>query len=257
MVNRTILFIKSVNGFITQAITKNLKDAGFNVIEVPDSLEDINNHRSFADMILYYASGSKTMIAQCMTYLTDMCNEFNKTICLIGDESCVNEALNTENTQRIVGAYKRPVDIRELVIGVMNQFEMHKEYERTKSVLLVDDDSDYISIASIWLEDNYKVDGVCSGREALRYLDRYKPDLILLDYDMPELDGYEVFERIKNDPFISKIPVIFLTGKNDRESVMKIINKKPEGYLLKSMGRAGLMNSIDSFFADRSLGVAK
>ena len=257
MVNRTILFIKSENGFITQAITKNLKDSGFNVIEVTDSLDDINNHRSFADMILYYASGSKELISQRMTYLTDLCNEYNKTICIIGDESCVNEAMTTENNKRIAGAYKRPIDIRELVIGVMNQFDMHKEYERTKSILLVDDDSDFISITSLWLEDDYKVDGVCTGREALRYLDRYKPDLILLDYDMPDLDGYEVFERIKNDPFITNIPVIFLTGKNDRESVMKIINKKPDGYLLKSMGRTELMNTIDSFFADRSFSAAK
>ena len=173
MVNRTILFIKYENGFITQAITKNLKDSGFNVIEVTDSLDDINNHRSFADMILYYASGSKVLISQRMTYLTDLCNEYNKTICIIGDESCVNEAMNTENNQRIAGAYKRPIDIRELVIGVMNQFDMHKEYERTKSILLVDDDSDFISITSLWLEDDYKVDGVCTGREALRYLDRY------------------------------------------------------------------------------------
>lgn len=255
MASRTILFIKSEVGFITQAITKNLKDVGFNVIETGDNLDDINYHRSFADMIIYYVSGSKEMIAQRMSFLTDICNEYNKTLCLVGDERCIAEAQNTDNGQRIVGTYKRPIDIRELVIGMLNQFDMHREYERTKSILLVDDDVDFISVASLWLDDEYKVDGLCSGKEALRYLDRYRPDLILLDYDMPELDGYEVFEKIKKNPLIAHIPIIFLTGKNDRETVMKIINRKPDGYLLKSMGRTELLNSIDGFFADSALSI--
>ena len=145
--------------------------------------------------------------------------------------------------------------MRELVSGVFDQFSMHMEYERTKTILLVDDDIDFISIAALWLDDDYKVDGVNSGKEALRYLDKHRPDLILLDYDMPEIDGYELFDKIKKNPLIAHIPIIFLTGKNDRESVMKIINRKPDGYLLKSMGRTELLNSIDSFFIESTLSV--
>lgn len=255
MASRTILFVKSEVGFITQAITKNLQDVGFNVIETGDNLDDINYHSSFADMILYYVSGPKEIIAQRMSFLTDICNENNKTICLVGEDRCVTEAQNTENGQRIVGVYKRPIDMRELVSGVFDQFSMHMEYERTKTILLVDDDIDFISVASLWLDDDYNVDGVNSGKEALRYLDRYRPDLILLDYDMPELDGYEVFEKIKKNPLIAHIPIIFLTGINDRESVIKIINRKPDGYLLKSMGRSELISSIDSFFVESALSV--
>ncbi len=255
LASQTILFVKSEVGFITQAITKNLEDVGFNVIETGDNLDEINYNSSFADMILYYVSGSKEIIAQRMSLLTDICNEFNKTLCIAGEERCVSEAQNTENRQRIVGVYKRPIDMRELVSGVFDQFSMHMEYERTKTILLVDDDIDFISIAALWLDDDYKVDGVNSGKEALRYLDKHRPDLILLDYDMPEIDGYELFDKIKKNPLIAHIPIIFLTGKNDRESVMKIINRKPDGYLLKSMGRTELLNSIDSFFIESTLSV--
>ena len=84
-------------------------------------------------------------------------------------------------------------------------------------------------------------------------MDKYIPDLILLDYDMPDIDGGKVFEKIRSNSLLAKIPVIFLTGKNDRETVMKIINQKPEGYLLKSVARSEIIEAIDGYFADKTL----
>ena len=253
MASRNIIFVKSEMGFITNAITKNLEEAGFKVIEVMDDFEDFGFYSSSADMILYYVSGSKEIIRQKTAFLTNVCNEWNKTLCLVGDERCVDEACKTEDPRRIVGVFKRPVDIQRLVLGIYMQLDKHMEFERTKSILLVDDEPDYVAIMSLWLEDKYKVNGVCSGKEALRYLDKYIPDLILLDYDMPDIDGGKVFEKIRSNSLLAKIPVIFLTGKNDRETVMKIINQKPEGYLLKSVARSEIIEVIDGYFADKTL----
>ena len=69
-----------------------------------------------------------------------------------------------------------------------------------------------------------------------------------MDYEMPEMDGFEVMKKIRTDSATEKIPVIFLTGKGDRDSVFQVLALKPEGYILKSSGRDKLVESVGSFF---------
>ena len=80
------------------------------------------------------------------------------------------------------------------------------------------------------------------------YIADNKPDLILLDYEMPVTSGPQVLEMIRSEMKVGSIPVIFLTGKGDRESVLKVLALKPDGYLLKSMEKAALLKSLEEFF---------
>lgn len=66
---------------------------------------------------------------------------------------------------------------------------------------------------------------------------------------MPVCDGRQALEMIRSDKDIADIPVIFLTGKGDRESVKNVMSLKPEGYLLKSMPDEDIKKNIDGFFA--------
>ena len=84
---------------------------------------------------------------------------------------------------------------------------------------------------------------------AIKYLATNRPDLVLLDYEMPVVDGRQVLEMIRTETDFCDVPVIFLTSKNDRESIMKVMELKPEGYLLKSMEPTQIMQEIDDFFA--------
>ncbi len=128
-----------------------------------------------------------------------------------------------------------------------------EEYDRKKSILLVDDDTDFLQIAYSWFDGVYDVDFVSSAKEAIKYLSDKKPDLILLDHEMPKMSGYEFLAEIRKSWKTADIPVIFLTGKDDKDSVMQIIEKKPNGYLLKSTPKDQLLKSIDDFFADHIL----
>ena len=83
---------------------------------------------------------------------------------------------------------------------------------------------------------------------AIKYLAMNHPDLILLDYEMPICDGRQVLEMIRAEAEFSTVPVIFLTSKNDKESVMKVTALKPDGYLLKTMEPAQIVQAIDDFF---------
>ena len=93
-----------------------------------------------------------------------------------------------------------------------------------------------------------------SGAMAIKCLAVNRPDLILLDYEMPICDGRQVLEMIRAESDFSDIPVIFLTGKNDKESVMKVTALKPEGYLLKTMPPQEIIQYIDEFFLRRKGG---
>ena len=80
------------------------------------------------------------------------------------------------------------------------------------------------------------------------------PDLILLDYEMPDLDGYDVMQWLHGTPQTSGIPIIFLTGIDDRASVMRVVKQKPDGYLLKSMRKSDLLDALNRFFVMNILG---
>ena len=113
---------------------------------------------------------------------------------------------------------------------------------------MVDDSGAMLRTVKEWLQDKYQVVLANSGAMAIKCLAVNRPDLILLDYEMPICDGRQVLEMIRAESDFSDIPVIFLTGKNDKESVMKVTALKPEGYLLKSMDSESIIKAIDDFF---------
>ena len=115
-------------------------------------------------------------------------------------------------------------------------------------MLVVDDSGAMLRSVKAWLEDKYQVILANSGAMAIKYLAMNHPDLILLDYEMPICDGRQVLEMIRAEAEFSTVPVIFLTSKNDKESVMKVTALKPDGYLLKTMEPAQIVQAIDDFF---------
>ncbi len=96
-----------------------------------------------------------------------------------------------------------------------------KDQDRSR-ILLVDDNQENLEVLSILLEkEGYEISAVLSGEQALELVTRSTPDLILLDIMMPGLDGFEVCERLKNNPNTKDIPVIFITAKSDSDDIIK------------------------------------
>ena len=111
-----------------------------------------------------------------------------------------------------------------------------------KRILMVDDVSTNLICASEVLKNSYEIITAKSGKQALVMLNDMIPDLILLDVNMPDMDGYEVFQRIKEMPKVSEVPVIFLTAEFDRQNeirgfemgAMDFIKKPFEPQIMKS-----------------------
>ena len=151
----------------------------------------------------------------------------------------------------IAEKFERPIDLKKLTAEIHRLVQVVDEREAQKSILLVDDDPTFLKMMKGWLDPYYRVTIVTSGMQALMYLADNKPDLILLDYEMPVTSGPQVLEMIRSETKVDRVPVMFLTGKGDRESVLKVLALKPEGYLLKSLNREQILESISDFFEKR------
>lgn len=138
-----------------------------------------------------------------------------------------------------------------------NAMEAINEYlsaeKRVREKILIVDDSDFMraKIKQLLIQD-YNITEAGSSLAAIQSLTVNRPDLILLDYEMPVCDGRQTLEMIRSEKETADIPVIFLTARGDRESVKKVTALKPKGYLLKTMPEEEIKKSIDSFFAKRN-----
>lgn len=92
-----------------------------------------------------------------------------------------------------------------------------------KIILIVDDDMTSLKLAKNILDKDYRVATIQSGGMVFKYLSKNTPDLILLDLNMPDMDGFEVIERLQSHPSYSNIPVIFLTANQDPQSEAKCL----------------------------------
>jgi len=102
-----------------------------------------------------------------------------------------------------------------------------------QTVFMVDDDATNLAVGASALDGYYDVLTLNSGQKLLKILERNIPDLILLDVEMPDMNGYEVIKRLKEKPETENIPVIFLTAKTDGDSEYEGISLGAIDYITK------------------------
>ncbi|PIE01450.1 MAG: response regulator [Acidobacteria bacterium] len=101
-------------------------------------------------------------------------------------------------------------------------------------ILIVDDEPKNIQLLGTFLEENkYHIEFAMNGEEALDWLEKRSFDLILLDVMMPGLDGYEVCRRVKANPKLNHIPIIFLTAKVETDDIVKGFELGASDYITK------------------------
>lgn len=113
-----------------------------------------------------------------------------------------------------------------------------------KMILVVDDDVKMLNVIKLYLQDLYDITVVPSGKLALKFLSKKSADLVLLDYMMPEEDGPTVLQQIRESSPLPNIPVVFLTGVADKDMVLRGLEFRPNGYLLKPVTRMMLLEKV-------------
>lgn len=119
-----------------------------------------------------------------------------------------------------------------------------EEVSAKKHVLIVDDDPIELKMLRYYLKDNYMVTAISSGKVAVEFLSKYTPDLILLDYLMPEHNGAAVLKDIQSNDKTRNIPVYFLTGRTDEDTIRECLGLHPAGYIVKPVAKDALLAKI-------------
>lgn len=106
---------------------------------------------------------------------------------------------------------------------------------KERKILIIEDDTFLRNLISQKLQkEGYKVAEAVDGEEGIKKIKEEKPDLVLLDLILPEIDGFEVLRRVKEDPLLSAIPVIILSNLGQQEDVEKGMKLGAIDYLIKA-----------------------
>ena len=247
MAGKTLIVSKGA-AFMTDAIAKNLNKAGFGTEIVEPEIKKIEPFTDRSNIFLFFAGSYVFDSTDVLVYLKDICNEKDRLLCLVGYKEEIEEIKRSIPDSVISAVIERPFDMKDLVDEFKKLEDRDEERKKRKSILLVDDDVAFLKMMQDWLSLKYNVTVTRSGMQAITYIANHIPDLILLDYEMPITSGPQVMEMIRSEPNSDGIPIVFLTGRSDRESVMAVMQLKPQGYLLKTMDKAQIMKAVDDFF---------
>ncbi len=188
--------------------------------------------------------------SQLLIYIRDKATEEGIPLFVVGDPMEIESIRNTISSDLVAREFKRPVNIKDVVNEIHKYLLEHVGIER-KIILAVDDSGVMLNSIKNWLGDKYQVLLADSGMMAVKSITITRPDLIILDYEMPVVDGRQVLAMIRSERDFADIPVIFLTGRQDKESIMDVMDLKPDGYLLKTMKPYAVRQYIDEFFNKR------
>ena len=251
-----ILLIASKQSFMVNAITKSLVSVGYDVTyKSPDIPKGGSYSRDeLPRIVLFYLEEDVDSMSKALVLFKDIAieDDCETKLFLIGNTEEIESARRILTEAALCDTFLRPLNVKQLADRLTELSEAEAEAAtRRRNILVVDDDGTMLRTLKLWLSDKYRVYMANSGMNAITLLARNQVDLILLDYEMPVANGPQVLQMIRSEETTRHTPVMFLTAKNDKESVVSVMSLKPEKYLLKTMPPDQLLAAIEEFFASK------
>ncbi len=243
-----VLIISHSDSFLAKSLITKLSGAGLNADFSKAGLKELEQHTKGMALAILFMSEELDGVPESLVYLKDIIQDKELGLIVIGDEEGVEIVKKTIPETSITEWFKRPLDIDGLVKKVSLYIDENTGEKRRKTILIVDDDITYMRTVYEWLKGTYHVGMAGNGVQAISYLAKNKADLILLDYEMPIADGPQVLSMLKGDSDTGNIPVMFLTGHGDKESVLSVVGLSPADYLLKTITKEALLEKLKNFF---------
>jgi two-component system alkaline phosphatase synthesis response regulator PhoP len=124
---------------------------------------------------------------------------------------------------------------------------MESSEKQQHRILIVDDNEANCELLEAYLADVECVTAIASdGQQAMEQAASFKPDLILLDIMMPKLNGFEVCEKIRQDPQLSKIMILMVTALNELGDIERAVNAGTNDFLAKPVNRVELLKRVEN-----------
>ncbi len=248
MATDKMIMIGEKESFIIRVLIGKAQEAGIFCEYVKSEVNDISKKLEGSPLVALYMDEDTMPGEQITHFLIDKLQERDLQMIMIGEQRDLIKISEHIPQDLVYTNIPRPVDNAEFIKTVKEYFKKASSGDLKKSILVVDDDPNYLGIVREWLKETYKVYMANSGMQAIKWLSNNKVDLILLDHEMPVTSGPQVLEMLRSDEDTRDIPVMFLTGKSDKDSVMKVVSLKPEGYFLKTIQKDELIEKLKEFF---------
>lgn len=247
-----VLVVCRSESFLAKSIVSKIQSEGIAASLCRGNIEDIERYRERAELIVLFMDEEIDEMTESLVYIKDLANDLDRRIVLIGSSTEYKTAIQSIPEQLIQEWFERPLVMDDLIRCIQKYMAENTGEKRKKTVLIVDDDITYMRTIYEWLKGRYHVGMASSGLQAISYLTKNKADLVLLDYEMPIANGPQILSMLKSDSQTDSIPVMFLTGHGDRESVLSVVGLCPVDYLLKTIKKEELLNKLDTFFATKN-----
>ncbi len=244
---KRIVFISEAKNLVETSVADYLKKKSYQVISSHADIDAINEIKENLDAIVILTGDHLTSDQKTLCYIKDLAITSNVPLFAIGTPDELKTIKGMIPANLFLKEFLRPLSSHiSTLADTIDRFI--RQNTMRKKILVVDDSGPMLNTVKGWLGDKYSVFLVNSSAMAIKYLTLNRPDLILLDYKMPVADGKQLLEMLRAEAEFSDIPVIFLTVKGDAESFLSVMDLKPEGYLLKSIGPEGVIKAVDDFF---------
>ena len=241
-----IVIIELQQSVVIRGIKNKLEELHFKLTELGDDLGEITRHCGKVDLFILYLSesiaGHSGAVEKISTILDDADGR-NQKLVLIGEKDFLDDFSRKLPELKRYERFLLPVDMNKLG-GMIEGIIGDQGEGGQKRVLIVDDDPAYAKMVRGWISEEYLVNIVTGGMHAITFLTKNHVDLILLDYEMPVVDGPQVYEMIKSEEELADIPIVFLTGNGTREGVQRVLQLGPAGYVLKGASKVELLTKI-------------
>lgn len=247
---KKVNLIGDTKSFMVNAIVSGLERESYQVNKIEPELNTISHLEPDTRLWLLYLDGNADTLFDVLVYLKDIIVERELFFFVVGNPDEIAEVKKVIPEELIRSALARPLNTQLLAAELSKAVDIGEKQEAKKRILIIDDDPAMTRMIKNLLSDKYTVFMAGSGMNGITFLAKNEVDLILLDYEMPVVSGAKVLEMIRSEEATRRIPVMFLTAKSDRESVMNVLALKPEKYLLKSMAPEEWIRNIDEYFAE-------
>lgn len=144
------------------------------------------------------------------------------------------------------GFLVKPVKQEDLIQKIHEVYQINEETKNRKTILMIDDDMAYLKQLNSILQDSYNVVMINSAKLAINYLLKNRPDVILLDYQMPLYNGASLMGMIQKNNTGKSIPIIILSGALSREALTDCYAYNPFAYLAKPVTKETLIENIEN-----------
>ncbi len=246
--NYTTLLVAEGTGYLNITIREKITEAGFPVINSSASPEALRRAGSAVRVLFLFLSPAMLAKTEALQAFRKQAVERRINIFVLANQQ--DELYQLEQIipkQFILKEFTRPIDFSEMVAGMCTALGSLSDRRRRK-ILAVDDSGAMLRNIKTWLGNEYDVNIANSSLVAIKHICVDRPDLVLLDYEMPICDGPQLLRMLRADPAYVDLPIIFLTGKNDRDSITQVMSLHPAGYILKSNGVEAVKTTVHKFF---------